>query len=343
MVLATASVVVVLLLLEVLLRVFQVQWPDPLSRGGNGRLLAASPVQLGCLPDPELGWVLPPSADGIFPSGIHPIRLRTNGLGLRAEPPPFTGRPRVLVLGDSYLFGWGVPRDIMATTQLEARLRSVYPGAQVINACVPGYGLGQALTQWKRVAGAVDPDLVLVSLSLANDGADELRYRRFLQDPEAGYHAGPRDPGSAFSRAIRASRVLSWLDDHTLALQLNLQGAGPAATNLMESRIRELAAAVSPRPLVLLLLPRQAEVEPTGARGLLVPVFTRSARRMATKAGTEEWVARVIDVTPALRRGRGSLDLFLAGDSHWGAAGNRVVADTLAQALLEGLMPAPGP
>jgi hypothetical protein len=59
--------------------------------------------------------------EGVFDDGLVRAQFRTNSLGDRDDEPGFEGdgRCRLLLLGDSFAFGWGLTRDQTIERQLE--------------------------------------------------------------------------------------------------------------------------------------------------------------------------------------------------------------------------------
>ena len=111
--------------------------------------------------DPELGWTLKPDVQGLAGGSAWETSLTTNAEGFRDGPHPATKAPgvfRVAVLGDSFVFGSGVPQDAILTRRLAARLG---PGFEIVNLGVPGYGTDQELLTLKRWGRTLAPDLVL--------------------------------------------------------------------------------------------------------------------------------------------------------------------------------------
>ncbi len=103
--------------------------------------------------------------------------VHTNGRGFRsgefaALPEP--GRRRILALGDSSTFGWGVEHFEAYPARLGAALGALWgvePDAvEVINLGVPGYSTFQGRVLLEREALALRPDAILWSY-LSNDGA----------------------------------------------------------------------------------------------------------------------------------------------------------------------------
>ncbi len=122
--------------------------------------------------DDELVYRLRP---GVTLSGkrtpyfVHP-EIRTNSMGFRdgefAVPRP-AGTFRILSLGDSYAFGWGVALEETYAKRLEQALRSEYPGSklEVLNGGVPSYESWRELKLLERIGPVLQPDLVICQVA----------------------------------------------------------------------------------------------------------------------------------------------------------------------------------
>lgn len=95
-----------------------------------------------------------------------PEGYRTGRFGVAPEP----GRRRVVALGDSSTFGWGVAAEESYPAQLEETLEGGDDGWEVLNLGVPGYSTFQGTVMLARDALALSPDVVTWSY-LSNDGA----------------------------------------------------------------------------------------------------------------------------------------------------------------------------
>jgi lysophospholipase L1-like esterase len=103
--------------------------------------------------------------------------VRTGAAGFRSpdfSPAPEPGRVRVLALGDSSTFGWGVEAEETWPGRLPAALARETgrppESFEVLNLGVPGYSTFQGRVLLERVALPLAPELVVWSY-LANDGA----------------------------------------------------------------------------------------------------------------------------------------------------------------------------
>lgn len=98
-----------------------------------------------------------------------------NELGLRspAVAPRRDGEKRLLVLGDSFTFGAGVPAEAAFPAQLGALL-SRDSGATVVNGGTPSYGT-ERQSRWLAAFGdRVDPTHLVLAVFVGNDFTDNL-------------------------------------------------------------------------------------------------------------------------------------------------------------------------
>lgn len=111
----------------------------------------------------ERGYQLRAGFDGTTRTGV---RLQINALGLRG-PETTRDKPdgvrRVLILGDSVAFGWGIPETETFGRRLEAQLRaSLACPIEVLNAGVSGYGSVEEAHYFLHEGLAFAPDVVLI-------------------------------------------------------------------------------------------------------------------------------------------------------------------------------------
>src|SRR5205823_5303932 len=117
--------------------------------------------------DPELGWTLQPHVHAWQSQLDFGITIDTDDLGLRAPPGRDAGedRPpprRVVVLGDSFAFGWGVDGEHMFSSALERELVGRPEKYSVRTLGVPGYSTDQELLQWRRLSPRLRVDRVVL-------------------------------------------------------------------------------------------------------------------------------------------------------------------------------------
>jgi hypothetical protein len=112
---------------------------------------------------PSQGIIL----EGTNRSFIHKgIMYKTNSLGLRSEEIPF-GREenifRLLVLGDSFIWGDGLNQDELISTKIAIQLDSKYSKTiEVINGGISGSNTKDEYNQLVRLFPYYEPDLVIL-------------------------------------------------------------------------------------------------------------------------------------------------------------------------------------
>ncbi|MDP3938859.1 MAG: GDSL-type esterase/lipase family protein [Deltaproteobacteria bacterium] len=203
------------------------------------RLLRLGPLPLTVFePHPRRMFTLSPGKEALFVGEEFATEVRIGPDGLRhpallpAEEAP---QPRILALGDSFTFGYGVEAEESWPARLEARLRATgFPVAEVINAGVVAYAPDQELDLLRELLPRVRPDLVIVGLYIGNDPAEVLLHRSappMQVSPEGALLENPTDgdlhPGfvrgwlAAHSRLYALARVRS----HRLLVALGLREA----------------------------------------------------------------------------------------------------------------------
>jgi hypothetical protein len=126
--------------------------------------------------NPSVIYELKPGLDGSFLG----CPVRTNRFGMRGpeierKKPP--GTRRVMGLGDSVMFGWGVDEEQSYLGILDHELRRRQP-VEVLNLAVPGYNTAMQVADFVDRGSAFEPDLVI--LHVVNNDLDP---PRFLLDP----------------------------------------------------------------------------------------------------------------------------------------------------------------
>jgi hypothetical protein len=108
--------------------------------------------------------------------GVYSINYEFNSEGCRAanfSAPKTPTEKRVLLLGDSFVFGSGVPNDAVLSAKLEGLLNASGQNAsikyRVINCGQVGYGTRQARLFYELLGADYKPDLVLVGVTWKDD------------------------------------------------------------------------------------------------------------------------------------------------------------------------------
>ena len=124
--------------------------------------------------DEILGWFPEPSSERTI-EGTRSFFVRHNARGFRDAEHGAKEAPRLLVLGDSFVWGFDVEEDERFTARIGERL----PGWEVLNLGVSGYGTDQELLLLRRELAHYAPEIVLLVFAEENDREDNTRNRRY--------------------------------------------------------------------------------------------------------------------------------------------------------------------
>ena len=266
--------------------------------------------------DPELGWRYRPLARARHRDDGFDVAIEINAQGFRDRPFELPAdRPRIVALGDSLTFGWGVEAEEGFTSRLEDRL-----GADVLNLGVSGYGTDQELLLWEREGRALRPLVVLLTVC-ANDLEEIARPAAYgrskpwfsLRDGSLRLEG---TPGAA-------SRLAEW--SH-LARSLRAWSV-KRSTPPLDAAERPGAEALQ----CALVARLAAEAQAGGAR--LLVVIDGADAPAACLRSSSAWA--VVDVRPALEAAARSGPVRFATDPHWTPHGHRAVAEAIASQLEE--------
>ena len=178
--LALASVSVSLALGELLFRALPA-WSGE-KAPGEGKAYRFNPFR----PDPYLPFALREGARAVHQTEHFEVGVSINESGLRGPSIPATrppGRYRVLVLGDSFAFGWGVEEADSFGARLAQGLRVGTDRVEVLNGGVPGWSADDQLIFLERRGLDLSPDLVLM-VETEND-PDDLQWKELELDEGA--------------------------------------------------------------------------------------------------------------------------------------------------------------
>lgn len=301
---------------------------------------------------PRFGVWHHPDMEGSHTGACYDVHYRTNSVGARdRERPRRSDRPRVVVLGDSFFEGYGLPERSRMSNQLEERT-----GIPHLNFAMAGFGPYQQLLVYRELASGFDHDAVIASFLPVNDFADlDLDLAREMPLAEYSYRpylvGGPSDWHRIDYRENPVRRLLrlhsyawnavywSWfagrpgaLADHGSWFYEYPKRLEPLMIHLME----ELADAADGRPVALVLIPALEDLERHEQSG--PDPLSAALAGPARRAGIT-----LVNLLPAMARpGRDWSAYFLPCDFHWSHYGNRVAADRVREALAGLIYPAEG-
>jgi len=128
--------------------------------------------------DARLGWKNIPN----WNATSRGRKLTINSQGLRDRERPIEkrhGDTRLLVLGDSFAWGYGVSDDEVFSKVLERRLEDDHENIEVINTGVSGWGTDQEYLYLIDKGFAYAPDIVVLAFFLRNDTINNVHSKQY--------------------------------------------------------------------------------------------------------------------------------------------------------------------
>jgi hypothetical protein len=300
-------------------------WVRVFHPGARGHVFPNGLIQM----DADLGWRLTAGAVGTHRSDRFTVTYTINSLGYRAAPRDVArpvGVQRILLYGDSQVFGWGIPSKERFSNRLENDRRQVW------NLAVPGYGLDQEMLAYRRDGRKLGADTVVfyVASSTLSRLAKSYIYKkfkpRFRIDPHGDLILEPV-PKADLGATDLLYRMLSpfylpYFLERRLAGQEE-KSSEPTSANLGDLAMR-------------LLLEAQSDAMRAHQSMMVLSNFPEPIR------GELRGFCR--------QHGMGLLEISLegrseplrigGGDPHWNGLANRIIAQQLSNQL-EAEKPAP--
>ena len=312
---------------------------------------------------PVLGWLPRPNVTGHYRR--FGATFTTNSRGLRDREHSLERSPgvrRIVVLGDSFAWGYGVNDHEVFPRVLESRLR----GSEVVNLGVTAFGLRQEFDYLKLEGAQYRPDIVILALcqnDIYRDGLSPQERYRVITAPRV-----PPTPSGLFGpfktwvaervvlyrmgqQAINTNRTLIKL---LVALRLKepLHGFDDLDDNLMPAlrrypprlersfettkadllELRDWLAARRIRFILALIPAAQAIDARAFEHSIAYTVFEASDFELGKPYRNLEAFARangieVVNPYEALkRRHEAGVSLYLRNDAHFTAAGQEAFA-----------------
>ena len=128
--------------------------------------------------DSTYGWSHIPGSQGVFPMDGRETKVTINSKGFRGpevQYEPQIGRQRVVVLGDSFVWGFGVEYE----ESFQAKLQQALDRVEVIGLGVSGYSTDQELILYRNEGRKYRADLV-IQVVAANDLPGNLSTEEYL-------------------------------------------------------------------------------------------------------------------------------------------------------------------
>lgn len=290
-------------------------------------------------PDPLLYWRLKPNQTCHTKVNRKLVHINSHGTrGPDFEVPKPPGTVRILSLGDSRTFGWGLSDEETYSSLIEAGLRKTLGPSQkieVINCGVNAWSYPQMTAFFRDRTSEWRPDIVLLAdanlwTQFSEKNSPEfvrkfmwrVRLKNFLRR-FATYHFFVEAELNSFYARYRTKFIP--VDPKQDALFKEQQQSDPDA--FFRDSIEELCRQAKARGVrvVLCHLPVRSELE-TGKPGDNV--------LNAKLAVAKEFGVPCVDLAPDLKSKGGGTDLYLEADPvHFNATGNKIIANSLVETI----------
>ncbi len=263
--------------------------------------------------DPLLGWRVLPNL-----RGAHcPYLTYTDVHGFRIVPgePADTQIYDVMMFGDSFCFGsW-----LSAEYTFAGHLKLAHPLLRIANAAVPGYGTDQELLEAERYLPMLKQGGTVVLFTYINDFDDirdrwnEVREKPWFEIADDGLVLNrPDSLVNSFLWSARVFGVLAYAGSLALNAQPRIYGDDNYAARLYAALVERMAAMVKQRHGRFVVLYASGRA----ARSAKGRQWAEVARQAAAHAGAA--FISLDENISAL-----GANMFIDGDIHWNAAGNR--------------------
>lgn len=289
----------------------------------------------------------------------YTVELRTNSQGMRADAEFPLEKPegtlRIAVLGDSFAMGYGVNLEDTSLSILESILESeLQCDVEILNFAVSGFGPAEQLIVLEAEAMQYDPDLVLQYYT-STDLVDDVRSGLFRLENGKLMRAG-----DSYLPAVRLREFLfsfaayRWLAGESNLFNLARDAAGTRVKSILaavrswtpteadidsdtEAAHSKSSKSSSDGSLTLAILDRMRNVvESSGARFEILSIPVRSTRsRFVEYFPADPEDHPFITPLPRFEQADGAMLYWERSHGHWTPLGCRLVAETLAEEILE--------
>lgn len=299
--------------------------------------------------DPVLGWRGKPNVRMRFrrPDFDAEIAHGPDGYRLPDPPPPAAPRRRVLLLGDSFTWGWGVDQGELFSDRLQRKR----PDTLIANRGANGFGTAQEYLLLQRELAATKYDAVALMFFL-NDVADNVnpkRGRRPLFRLEGDTLVPENQPPVPLTNPLQR-----FFKDHSRAFQLvdfqlsllarsfedgdrrpdeafddatDAHFEGLPGADVTIRLIGEMAALSRARGarFVLVYLPQRSELSRLPSRH----PYVRAVHALVIEAA-RRYDIPLVDLAPPFHvAAREGAELLFPHDEHWTPLGHDLAAEVL--------------
>jgi len=292
--------------------------------------------------DSLLGWAHQPQQEGIFETPQFRTVVRINEEGLRDREHSYKRQndiERVLVLGDSFAWGYGVEESERFSQQLEEAL-----DVEVINAGVSGYSTDQELLWYENEGIKYETDLVILVIA-GNDVGDNDRQlvSTIYYKPKyviekgqlvlTGYPVPKTSPQGRLIYSLSQRSALAYFLVQRYFDLLALYGKAKVDSDHANSSVSDINTEGEPFKLTIALIDEiRNTAESRKAKFMIVSTdrWWNSPSRETYKdfidtLQTDGFLVLDVESMP----GFDPVEMLISDDGHWSRAGHEFVAEEI--------------
>jgi len=292
--------------------------------------------------DSLLGWAHRPGQEGIFETPQFRTFVRINQKGLRDREHSYE-RPndtrRILVIGDSFAWGYGVEESERFSQLLETSL-----SVEVVNAGVSGYSTDQELLWFRGEGIKYDPDLVILVFA-GNDMGDNYRqlvntiyYKPQFVKQEGhliltGYPVPRTSPQGKFIYFLSQRSALAHFFVQRYFDLLSFYRNFRVDLDNANSSVSGISSAREPFGLTIALLDEMRNIAESKEAKFMIVATDRwwnspsgeTYKDFIDTLQTEGFLVLDVESMPGFDPG----EMLISDDSHWSRAGHEFVAEKI--------------
>jgi len=158
--------------------------------------------------DAELGWAPVPNSSSEMTT-FRTTHFKHNSLGLRDQEFTPDGKPTIMFLGDSFVWGLDSEADERFSELLKPRL----PAYKILAAGVAGYGTDQEYLLLQRLWPKIKPAVVVLVFCAENDRLDNVTNIRYGNYHKPYFATPPDGSLELMGEPVPRSHLLYYRDD----------------------------------------------------------------------------------------------------------------------------------
>ena len=310
---------------------------------------------------PQLNYTLQKNLRNVrlFYPGQLDYTVNTNSYGFRGpEWDLSANRKNVVILGDSFAFGWGVQWEQTIGRLLEKELQKKDPSYQIINLAIPGWDIDKIIRSFELYKDLLKP-VAVIYVFCPNDMLADIK-KISATEYDLEYHPPPDDEKN-FQAMVARQQPGYWSWDKFFSRTYAKAYHARVLRRLFDKRIKASLSMDKPPAGFDFTPPIDAPAQSTldeehkqfglycfnrlmkdagGSHLYIIDTSDKSILYLKDKSDNRRWVLRefgennkasvsFIDFESFVRKTPDGRKFYLDYDDHWSAAGHAAAADML--------------